>query len=131
MAHSVKTIADIAKLAGVAKSTVSRALNNSPLVNEKTRLRIQKIAQEAQFAVHQGARELSLQATKTLALCIPVYPQAEAQALPPLTDDPFFLQILSGVMAQVQQAGYQLLLSNFAANDSQSLAALLYSKSMP
>ena len=43
---TVRTIADIARLAGVSKSTVSRALNDSPLIGDETKARIQRLAQE-------------------------------------------------------------------------------------
>ena len=42
---------DIAHLAGVSQSTVSRALNNSPLVNQETRDRVQRIARELNYKV--------------------------------------------------------------------------------
>ena len=40
---------DIAYRAGVSQSTVSRALRNSPLVHEETRLRVQAIAKELNY----------------------------------------------------------------------------------
>ena len=45
-AHS---IADVARLAGVSKSTVSRALNDSPLIGVETKERIRAIAREHDF----------------------------------------------------------------------------------
>ena len=42
----VRTIADIARLAGVSKSTVSRAFSNPGRVNEETRLRVLRVAAE-------------------------------------------------------------------------------------
>ncbi len=62
------TIKDIAELAGVSHSTVSRALNNSSLVNENTRLKIQKIARERNFAFNASARSLSRRETGVIGV---------------------------------------------------------------
>ncbi|MBC3753029.1 LacI family DNA-binding transcriptional regulator, partial [Bacillus pumilus] len=43
------TIKDIAKLAGVSHTTVSRALNNSPLIKPATKDKIKKIAAELHY----------------------------------------------------------------------------------
>lgn len=52
---------DIAHLAGVSQSTVSRALNNSPLVNQETRDRVQRIARELNYKVDKNASNLRKQ----------------------------------------------------------------------
>ena len=48
----VRTIADIARLAGVSKSTVSRALNDSPLIGEDTKSRIRELAKKHNFQIN-------------------------------------------------------------------------------
>ena len=62
------TIKDIARMAGVSHSTVSRALNNSPLVNDRTRRRIQRIEEERNFAFNASARSLSKRRTGVVAV---------------------------------------------------------------
>src|SRR5919198_5813890 len=64
----INTIADIARLAGVSKSTVSRALNDSPLIGAETKERIRAIAREHQFQMNVPARRLSLKQSRTVAL---------------------------------------------------------------
>ena len=70
---SVSTIEDIARLAGVSKSTVSRALNDSPLIGEETRARIHDIARRHNFQVHVAARRLSLQESRTIVFVTHTY----------------------------------------------------------
>lgn len=52
------TIKDIARIANVSHTTVSRALNNSPLINVKTREEIQKIAEELNYVPNLSAKGL-------------------------------------------------------------------------
>lgn len=66
------TIKDIAKLAGVSTSTVSRSLNDSSLISEKTKSRILKIAKELDFEFNASAQSLSKKRTDTIGV---VYPE--------------------------------------------------------
>ncbi len=50
------TIKDIAEKAGVSFSTVSKALRNSPLVQEKTKLKVLRIAEELGYEPNIAAR---------------------------------------------------------------------------
>ncbi len=65
------TIKDIAKLAGVSHSTVSRSLNDSPMVKEETKQRIREIAEQLDFEFNAGARSLSTNRTGTVGIIHP------------------------------------------------------------
>lgn len=52
------TIKDIAKIAGVSHTTVSRALNDSPLIKEETKNKIKEIAQILEYVPDRNARAL-------------------------------------------------------------------------
>ncbi|MEI7027866.1 LacI family DNA-binding transcriptional regulator [Paenibacillus sp. y28] len=54
------TIKDIAKLAGVSHTTVSRALNDSPLINQETKWRIQELARSMNYTPNFNAKSLVL-----------------------------------------------------------------------
>ncbi len=54
------TINDVARLAGVSKKTVSRVINNSPLLNEETRGRVEKVIRELGYVPNPQARALAL-----------------------------------------------------------------------
>jgi len=62
------TIKDLARLAGVSHSTVSRALNDSPLIPEETRNRIKKLASEHGYSPNSLARQLVTRKSSTLGL---------------------------------------------------------------
>ena len=70
MGSGKPTSLDIAYRAGVSQSTVSRALRDSPLVNEKTRERIKRIAREMNYRVDHSAAVLRSQKSSTLALLL-------------------------------------------------------------
>lgn len=54
------TIKDIAKLANVSHTTVSRALNNSPYINEETKTKIMKLVKELNYVPNYSAKSLVL-----------------------------------------------------------------------
>ncbi|VBB05221.1 Hypothetical protein LUCI_0428 [Lucifera butyrica] len=65
------TTKDIARIANVSQSTVSRCLNNSPFASEKTKQRILKIAEEHGFQFNANARSLKVNKTYTIGLILP------------------------------------------------------------
>jgi len=66
------TIHDIARLAGVSHTTVSRCLNGSPHVSEKTRAIVAKIVSDVKFQLNTNARALVSRRTDTVAVLYPM-----------------------------------------------------------
>jgi DNA-binding LacI/PurR family transcriptional regulator len=103
---TVQTLADIARLANVSTSTVSRALNDSPLLNPETKERIQAIAREQHFRVNIPARNLRLRQSRTIAYispaCIPEYYCAE---------DLFGMAMMSSIEEGLRGLRYDLLIA--------------------
>ena len=89
---SKQTSFDIAYRAGVSQSTVSRALRNSPLVNEETRLRVQAIAKELNYKVDKNASSLRTQQSGTLALLLFEDPTNDDSLI-----NPFFMSMLGSI----------------------------------
>jgi len=109
----VQTIADIARLAGVSKATVSRALNDSPLVGAETKARIREIAREHRFEMNDSARRLSLRQSHVVALV--TYEYSADGSLP----DTFMLEIMSGISTGLHAQGYDLLVIQVSAKDTE------------
>lgn len=65
------TIKDIAKMAGVSYATVSRSLNDSPLVADETKKKIKEIARAVGFEFNAGARSLSTRRCGTMGVIYP------------------------------------------------------------
>lgn len=99
-------MAELARLAEVDVSTVSRALNDSPLVKEKTKAEILKIAQETGYAVNASARNLRRQSSEAIGMVIPLRP-GSGQTL----SDPFFLEMVGSVSQAASERGYDLVIS--------------------
>ncbi|WP_076419842.1 LacI family DNA-binding transcriptional regulator [Colwellia sp. UCD-KL20] len=97
---------DIAYQAGVSQSTVSRALRNSPLVNEETRAKIQAIAKELNYKVDKNASNLRSQQSDTIALLLFEDPSNDDSSI-----NPFFLSMLGSITRACSNKGFDLLVS--------------------
>ncbi|WP_433944400.1 LacI family DNA-binding transcriptional regulator [Paenibacillus sp. SN-8-1] len=64
------TIIDIAKMCGVGVTTVSRAINNHPDINEETKAMIMQVIKENHYVPNNSARNLKRSASKTIAVLI-------------------------------------------------------------
>jgi DNA-binding LacI/PurR family transcriptional regulator len=100
------TSIDIAYLAGVSQSTVSRALRGSPTVNEETRKRIEEIAHKLNYAVDKNASNLRTQHSHTIALLFFEDPTPDDSLI-----NPFFLSMLGSITRACANRGYDLLIS--------------------
>ena len=103
-------MADIARMAGVSVSSVSRALAGSPLIPQTQRDKINAIARENGYVVNLAARNLRLQTTQTIGLVLPLGHE-DGQAI----SDPFLLELIGCLADEVVRRGYDLLLSKVTA----------------
>jgi len=110
--ETVKTIADIARLAGVSKSTVSRALNDSPLIGEETKSKIRSIAKQHSFQINAPARRLSMKQSRTIAFVTHAYHKDFSVA------DLFGLEIMGGVSSGLALQGYDMLVIHVDPQDT-------------
>ncbi|MGP3779493.1 LacI family DNA-binding transcriptional regulator [Halanaerobium saccharolyticum] len=94
------TLKDIARMADVAESTVSRALNDKPGVGRETKLKILKIAKENNYRPNQLARGLAAKKTNMIAVIM-----AEM-------DSPGNIEIVKSIEKAADEKGYQIILCN-------------------
>jgi DNA-binding LacI/PurR family transcriptional regulator len=113
-------MADIARLAGVSTSTVSRALAGSPLVAAPVREQIARLAQERGYVVNSTARNLRLQRTQTLSVVIPLGHESGQH----LTD-PFFVEMLGHLADEITRRGYGMFLQKVLPPMGNWLAQML------
>jgi len=107
------TLAGLAQLAGVSTSTVSRALNNNPLIKKETRESLQALAKEHNFSLNRAASRLRTQKTNVVAVILNLIDDTDQSI-----SDPFLLKVVGDLNQELNQHGYELLLSNsYMAND--------------
>lgn len=99
----MKTIADIAQLAGVAKSTVSRYLNGGS-ISETTKRKIQRIVDETGYVPNTFAQSLKAKKTNIIGTIVPRLDSFASS------------QILIGIDEQLRELNYQMLISNTSQN---------------
>lgn len=98
----MSTIYEIAKLAGVSPTTVSKVINNYPDVSDKTRKNIKRILKEESFFPNSQAQFLSTKKTWTLGI---VYYEDVGVGL----SHSFFSNVIEAVKKQSEIYGYSLL----------------------
>lgn len=106
------TIKTIAEKCGVAKSTVSRVLNNSGYVGKETREKIENVMREYNYSPSAMARNLSKQESNAVGVVIP-----EA-------DNAFFGEVLRGISDVVDENDLTLLFCNTCNDLNKELNAL-------
>jgi LacI family transcriptional regulator len=100
MAKKAITIRDIAREAGVSPGTVSRAMNNSPLVNVETRQKIMQVVKAFNYVPNLVAQRLSTGRTLTLAVIVPFF------------TTPSVTERLNGVVSTLAKSKYDLVIHN-------------------
>jgi DNA-binding LacI/PurR family transcriptional regulator len=115
----ITKMSDLALIAGVSKSTVSRALAGNELVNKETRDRIAALAKEHNYRINTKARNFRTKESLTVGLMIPSS-QSKWQI-----NDPFFLELLGSIGSALNERGHELLLSSARISADQGIDELV------
>jgi LacI family transcriptional regulator len=94
------TIDDIAQITGFSKSTVSRALNNSSVISQKTREIIAETAKQIHYEPNLIARSLTKSRTFTIGVILEDFA------------NPFFTEVAKGIESVLKQSGYTMLVTS-------------------
>ena len=97
------TLDDIAALAGVSRSTVSRVVNEHPSVKMDVRQRVLDIIEEHHFHPNAAARTLAMQRSWTIGLILP-------HSVSTFFTDPYYPNLLMGIAKACNLYGYTLAL---------------------
>jgi LacI family transcriptional regulator len=92
------TIYDVARLAGLSVSTVSRVLNSSERLSEETRVKVLAAIDQLHFIPKAEARARALQGTRRIGVLAPFFTA------------PSFVQRLRGIAAALNDPGYELII---------------------
>lgn len=104
------TIAEIAKMAGVSKTTVSRVINEKLDVLPETRDRINALIRQYDFHPNAYAKAITSRKSNTIGLVI-------AQSANYVFSNPYYAEIIRGVSNMAQSRGYHLLLTYCEGGD--------------
>ena len=103
------TINDVARLAGVSKKTVSRVINRSPLLNEETRERVEKVIRELGYVPNPQARALALRRNFLIGL---IHDNPNAQMV---------LNMQQGILEALQGTEFEMVVRPVDRNSSMML----------
>ncbi|WP_211747208.1 LacI family DNA-binding transcriptional regulator [Paenibacillus sp. Marseille-Q4541] len=110
-------IKDIASLAGVSVTTVSRVLSGHPYVSDEKRRKVQQVIDQQGYTPNANAVHLIKGQTKTVGVIVP-------------SSHSYFHAILSGIMDEASEAGYGTLLyqSRYDRKEEEQALHLLRTK---
>jgi DNA-binding LacI/PurR family transcriptional regulator len=109
------TILDVAKLAGVSKTTVSRVINENGPVNESTRLKIKEAMKMLNYTPNYFAQGMRTSKTKSIGILVPDY------------TNPFYSELFKGIEEVALQKGY---MSIICSTDEDATRELEYAKEL-
>jgi DNA-binding LacI/PurR family transcriptional regulator len=119
MPKSAATIRDIARMLGISKSTVSRALNDHYDVNPETAKKVRELAAQIDYQPNLLAQHLKQQRTNTIGVIIPE------------TVNRFFAKAVGGIQQAANRAGYNVIIcqsDETLATERNNLQTLLANK---
>lgn len=108
---------DLAKSSGVSVSTVSRALNDSPAINRRTKEHIWQLARQMDYPFRQSMPSGPIGADATIAVVVP-QPQSRDEH----RSDPFLIQLLEGVYSAARDRDCDVLVSHISPRNHDELA---------
>jgi DNA-binding LacI/PurR family transcriptional regulator len=106
------SIKDVARAAGVSHSTVSRALNDSSLVNTRTKKRIQRLARQMGYSPNALARSLVTRHSSTVGVVVT------------MITDPFMSEVVQGIQQTADENGYTVILCSSEEDPQREMAAV-------
>ncbi|WP_342439262.1 LacI family DNA-binding transcriptional regulator [Paenibacillus sp. FSL L8-0436] len=117
------TISDVAKAANVAKSTVSKVLNDSPKISQDTKRRVREIMKQMNYTPSSIATGLARQSSNTVGLLVDMSKGSEFL-------NQFFYNIIGGIESVIGPLKYELTLCNVQHNDEEGdfLNRLVYNQ---
>jgi LacI family transcriptional regulator len=95
------TLEDIAKQAGVSRSTVSRVVNDDPNVSDSVRTKVQEVIHSTGYHPHAAARSLASHRSWMIGLVLP-------RTVSSFFTDPYFPRLTQGVAQACNQHNYTL-----------------------
>lgn len=113
------TIYDVAKRAGVAISTVSRVLNQSPYVSDSTKSRVEKAISELYFYPQVNARNLARKEAQLISVAVPTF------------TTPFFNEVLKGVKDEIKTTGLDFIIYNTGSDNPEANFSGFIEKGIP
>jgi LacI family transcriptional regulator len=104
------TLEEIARLAGLSRSTVSRVVNNDRRVSAAARARVEELVRLHDFHPNSAARSLASRRTRILGLLIP-------NRIGAIFADPFFALLVQGMVEACNAADHNLMVLMDPSND--------------
>ncbi|MEO8612023.1 MAG: LacI family DNA-binding transcriptional regulator [Chloroflexota bacterium] len=104
MNESRLNLEDIAKKAGVSRSTVSRVINKEPYVSAKTRTRVMEVIEQESFRPNPAARMLVTQRTHIIGMVVPQISNVF------FADNSYFPMLLQGASSAINEHDHSMLL---------------------
>ncbi len=112
------TLEEIAAMAGVSRSTVSRVINDQPNVGAATRAHVWQVVREHEFHPNSAARTLARRRSQIIGLIIP-------QAFGAVFADPYFPTLIQGISVACEQRGYHLMISFVSQRSDEAFGRLV------
>jgi DNA-binding LacI/PurR family transcriptional regulator len=120
MTDKIRTIYDLARVAGVSAATVSRALAGKDVVSTKTADRIRKLAEEHGFKPSSVARNLRTRRRGAIGVIIPLGHERGQHI-----SDPFFMALIGHLADELTERGFDLVLSRVIPNRDDWLVRMI------